>query len=913
MFKNDEKKRAFYVIAILLGMSLILFRKMVFGKLLYVYGSMPQADTLSSYWSYYKYFTEQLLKGQFSFWSFEMGIGTNVLSAVNFLMDPFNLIFLIVGTSNIPYFIVYVAIIKIVVSGVLFYKYIYLITKDNFVSAIASMMFAFSGYMIAWGQHYQFATFYVYISFIFFSFERWNIDETRWPLLLISLALPCASNPYLMFMFSLYLVVYAIIRIIIFYDFNNFKLIILKLSRFGLIYLASILSMFFIFLPTVAVIFDSPRISGTNINIFSLNKSIYDWIALLKVFSQNIFGASNDIPSIFSRWYIYYESPVLYSGLLSIIIIPQIFSLSNRDKRYKLYTVGLIISICSLIFPIFPYIFNMFNAINYRWSFIIVSYNLLIFAEVFSYLIKNECLNINVLNKTIYFYLAILLPICITLIILKAFLILSISSTIIMEFIKVIIFIVLYYFIILSMKFNGKVGKHKKFCLLGLTLVELVVLSSTTIYSGHLIEKSYISNGEGYYDETNKIISFIKDFDEDKFYRISKGYISQSENDPLFQDFRGVMGYNSVHSRSYLEFLDALDISSKANAMAVTTGIDFNNEYILNLLGVKYYIERKQDSNFMYEYPNEMIGFHGDFLKIKDFEGYNLYKNENSLPIGICLDNVISEDDFMKLPNLEKQKALMMSFVTNDDFLLSRFSKYRYDEHRNTHYKVSDVEVSGFEVISYELPSNLSLLSNESNSVISPKLPEVNADKFWIEFEADVPVRAELSVIQDDINSKKVLLSPGLNKYRIPLTYSGNNIKFSFNLAYGTSITFKNIELVIEDSKEVEESIEKLKESGLKINYFSNGHIKGNISADKEMMLIFSIPFDKGWKATVNGDNTPLYKVDVGLVGILLNKGDNDIDISYLPPYFNIGLIISISTILFITVFSIFKKKISSK
>ncbi len=347
--------------------------------------------------------------------------------------------------------------------------------------------------------------------------------------------------------------------------------------------------------------------------------------------------------------------------------------------------------------------------------------------------------------------------------------------------------------------------------------------------------------------------------------------------------------------------------------MAVTTGIDFNNEYILNLLGVKYYIERKQDSNFMYEYPNEMIGFHGDFLKIKDFEGYNLYKNENSLPIGICLDNVISEDDFMKLPNLEKQKALMMSFVTNDDFLLSRFSKYRYDEHRNTHYKVSDVEVSGFEVISYELPSNLSLLSNESNSVISPKLPEVNADKFWIEFEADVPVRAELSVIQDDINSKKVLLSPGLNKYRIPLTYSGNNIKFSFNLAYGTSITFKNIELVIEDSKEVEESIEKLKESGLKINYFSNGHIKGNISADKEMMLIFSIPFDKGWKATVNGDNTPLYKVDVGLVGILLNKGDNDIDISYLPPYFNIGLIISISTILFITVFSIFKKKISSK
>jgi uncharacterized membrane protein YfhO len=75
-------------------------------------------------------------------------------------------------------------------------------------------------------------------------------------------------------------------------------------------------------------------------------------------------------------------------------------------------------------------------------------------------------------------------------------------------------------------------------------------------------------------------------------------------------------------------------------------------------------------------------------------------------------------------------------------------------------------------------------------------------------------------------------------------------------------------------------------------------------------LLLFTIPFDKGWSAEVDGKKQKIYIVDVGFMGILLNKGPHTIRLIFSPQFFMIGMFLSaISLAVFlITIFLSFKK-----
>ena len=49
-------------------------------------------------------------------------------------------------------------------------------------------------------------------------------------------------------------------------------------------------------------------------------------------------------------------------------------------------------------------------------------------------------------------------------------------------------------------------------------------------------------------------------------------------------------------------------------------------------------------------------------------------------------------------------------------------------------------------------------------------------------------------------------------------------------------------------------------------------------------MVFFSIPYDFGWKATVNGVSKPVERVNYGFAGILLEPGSHKIELKYEPP-----------------------------
>jgi uncharacterized membrane protein YfhO len=100
--------------------------------------------------------------------------------------------------------------------------------------------------------------------------------------------------------------------------------------------------------------------------------------------------------------------------------------------------------------------------------------------------------------------------------------------------------------------------------------------------------------------------------------------------------------------------------------------------------------------------------------------------------------------------------------------------------------------------------------------------------------------------------------------------------------------------VVFSSNTELPEIINALKADSLMITKFSETNIKGNINLKTKKILFLSIPFDKGWHATVNGKDTDLQRVQWGLTGLVLDKGNHQIELSFTPPYRKEGTIVSL-------------------
>ena len=84
----------------------------------------------------------------------------------------------------------------------------------------------------------------------------------------------------------------------------------------------------------------------------------------------------------------------------------------------------------------------------------------------------------------------------------------------------------------------------------------------------------------------------------------------------------------------------------------------------------------------------------------------------------------------------------------------------------------------------------------------------------------------------------------------------------------------------------------------LAIGVFRQNHIRGTIRSSKDEVLFFSIPFDKGWAAKVDGVMQKPLRVNVGFLGLQLGKGDHTIELDYTPPFRSLGMWLSIAAIM---------------
>ena len=105
---------------------------------------------------------------------------------------------------------------------------------------------------------------------------------------------------------------------------------------------------------------------------------------------------------------------------------------------------------------------------------------------------------------------------------------------------------------------------------------------------------------------------------------------------------------------------------------------------------------------------------------------------------------------------------------------------------------------------------------------------------------------------------------------------------------------------------------EQLKQTSADSFETDNNGFTAKVTRDKENLVFFSVPYDQGWSATVNGKEVEIEKVNVGFMAVKVDAGVSEIRFNYTAPGLVNGLLITGGAcallLIYILIWSIYKK-----
>lgn len=88
-----------------------------------------------------------------------------------------------------------------------------------------------------------------------------------------------------------------------------------------------------------------------------------------------------------------------------------------------------------------------------------------------------------------------------------------------------------------------------------------------------------------------------------------------------------------------------------------------------------------------------------------------------------------------------------------------------------------------------------------------------------------------------------------------------------------------------------------------------NHGFESHIDLPRENLVFYSVPYDKGWSATVNGEPALIEKVDIGFMAVRAPAGSNTIRFKYTTPGLYPGILFSLSGVFLLIAYLLWSKR----
>jgi len=314
------------------------------------------------------------------------------------------------------------------------------------------------------------------------------------------------------------------------------------------------------------------------------------------------------------------------------------------------------------------------------------------------------------------------------------------------------------------------------------------------------------------------------------FYRIEKTN-QRTKNDGAWMHFPSVSLFSSMAHADVTEFMKSLGCEGSTNAYSITGSTPF----VDCLLSVRYAFYPREQSMDRLEY-------------VQDYQGTYLYANRYALPLGFMIPDIMKNEWHLNMANPADVQNSLCSLFDAPDVLQ---------------------EETG--------------LGNGPSLIYTPE----EAGEYYA-FVSNKQV-------------KSVSLKKGEEKDTFDNINRGYLVEVGMVEA-GETLAFQNeegnedlgIRLYRYNEAGLEHVYRKLAESPLTLSVWEDDRLKGTVDAGMGGTLFTSIPYDKGWTVTVDGQERQPQELFGAFLGIELEPGSHVIECSYLPEGLKEGMMISL-------------------
>jgi len=650
LFEKAGKKGILIAILLILIVAFIVFKDFILLNKVYLYKDIG-SDTVNAGYPYFYSFAKYFNKYGLPTWSFQEGMGQNILGG--FLRDPFMLIGYLLGSSSMPKIFVFTELLKIISSGVIFYLLLKQLKVSNFSSIIGTLLFSFSGFMIIGSSWYVFTYEAFTFALTLLGFELY-FQKNNWIVFILAIFSIGISMPFNLYVTGVFLLFYIIFRLgqtdqlsaKIFFS------LFFKLCLLGLIGL--LLSAPFL-LESLLQIANSPR-GGSNSYfqtlssqpIFELSDQFQFGTFIMRFFSSNLIGVGND----FKGWENYLEAPMSYCGIISIILMPQVFSFISKPVK-KWYIIWLLIWILPNVFPYFRHVFWLFTGDYYRvFSFCLSLVFILYAVFALDLIIKNK--------KFSLITLAVTLVICLILLNFNYFDDGTVEKDPMVSFF--IYTSILVYSILLYLIAKPDSSVNLKYALLAFVCIEMAFMSSGSVNNRIAVDTDELTQKTAYNDYSVEAVNYIKN-NEKGFYRIDKDYYSsgalihKSLNDNKMLDYSGTSSYSAFSNGNYIGYLRAYGVIGDNEFESRWSPGLISRPFLQSLNQVKYLLI-KNYSNPLWHLVFDSVAKFGDVIVLK---------NKYALPFGYTYQQFVPKSKFDSLSTWQKDMLSLKACVIKDD------------------------------------------------------------------------------------------------------------------------------------------------------------------------------------------------------------------------------------------------------
>ena len=253
-------------------------------------------------------------------------------------------------------------------------------------------------------------------------------------------------------------------------------------------------------------------------------------------------------------------------------------------------------------------------------------------------------------------------------------------------------------------------------------------------------------------------------------------------------------------------------------------------------------------------------------------------------------ESVIPEEDFQKLDFAQRDAALLQgTTISNEN--QGDFPKTVLEETTS----IESLSVNDFSLENCYIDDSGNLIAEEGAQLALPLLNKGSDEGEYL-FSLTIASKDD-SQYYLTVNGKEQLVMPSTYAWRYPL----NDYSFKIptedeqilcEITPGT-YEISNVRLAWSSYSEARRWISERNKVNLEDLKVSPDHISGKIQSQSAGILVLSMPYSDGWSCLVDGKEHPTILANHAFLGIELEPGQHEIELTFFPKMLRIGLAVT--------------------